>query len=223
MNTTDSSPPPYYDPHKLKVGSANYASELGASSRIIRVYGPSFYAVYIGDDVPHKAVHVPLQVYHRSFQALADNDASVSCISAVIFDMLRRRHRDTFLVPLDKLFHTYDGKQSRCMRTTVLPVTLGTLTVKVKLFTVQNLVSDFILGVSYHLNLRATLDFDRELIRLCNTTSGQRSIIGFTSRDRRQVDSVCCYALLRMRPLSISRAECSVVISCRKVDYDKSG
>jgi hypothetical protein len=32
-----------------------------------------------------------------------------------------------------------------------------------------------------------------------------------------------CYALLRMRPLSISFAECSVVISCGNVDYDKSG
>jgi hypothetical protein len=32
-----------------------------------------------------------------------------------------------------------------------------------------------------------------------------------------------CYAFLRMRPLSISWAECSVVISCGKVDYDKSG
>jgi hypothetical protein len=31
------------------------------------------------------------------------------------------------------------------------------------------------------------------------------------------------YALLRMRPLSIPWAECSVVISCGKVDYDKSG
>jgi hypothetical protein len=32
-----------------------------------------------------------------------------------------------------------------------------------------------------------------------------------------------CYALLRMRPLSISCAECSVVISCGKVDDEKSG
>jgi hypothetical protein len=32
-----------------------------------------------------------------------------------------------------------------------------------------------------------------------------------------------CYALLRMRPLSISWAEGFVVISCGKVDYDKSG
>jgi hypothetical protein len=32
-----------------------------------------------------------------------------------------------------------------------------------------------------------------------------------------------CYALLRMRPLSISCAEGSVVISSGKVDYDKSG
>jgi hypothetical protein len=30
-----------------------------------------------------------------------------------------------------------------------------------------------------------------------------------------------CYALQRMRPLTISWAECSVVISCGKVDYDK--
>jgi hypothetical protein len=35
--------------------------------------------------------------------------------------------------------------------------------------------------------------------------------------------STKCYALLWMRPLSISWAECSVVISCGKVDYDKSG
>jgi hypothetical protein len=32
-----------------------------------------------------------------------------------------------------------------------------------------------------------------------------------------------CYGLLRMRPLLNSWAECSVVISCGKVDYDKSG
>jgi hypothetical protein len=35
--------------------------------------------------------------------------------------------------------------------------------------------------------------------------------------------SSACYALLRMRPLSIPCAECSVAISCGKVDYDKSG
>jgi hypothetical protein len=35
--------------------------------------------------------------------------------------------------------------------------------------------------------------------------------------------SVKCYALLRMRSLSIPCAECSVVFSCGKVDYDKSG
>jgi Integrase zinc binding domain len=32
-----------------------------------------------------------------------------------------------------------------------------------------------------------------------------------------------CYGLLRMRPLSRSWAECSVVISCGIVDYDKYG
>jgi hypothetical protein len=83
--------------------------------------------------VPYKAVHVPLQVYHRSFQALADSSASVSCISPATFYVLRRRCQDVCLVPSDKLFHTYDGKEPRCMGTTVLPITLGTLTVKVKL------------------------------------------------------------------------------------------
>jgi hypothetical protein len=88
--------------------------------------------------VPHKAVHETLQVYHRSFQALADSGAYVSCISAVTFDVLHRC-RDVFPVTSDKLFHTYDGKQSRCMGTIVLPATLGTLTVKVKIDVVQNL------------------------------------------------------------------------------------
>jgi hypothetical protein len=32
-----------------------------------------------------------------------------------------------------------------------------------------------------------------------------------------------CYALLRMRPLSISHAEDFFVISCGKVEYDKYG
>jgi hypothetical protein len=36
-------------------------------------------------------------------------------------------------------------------------------------------------------------------------------------------ETMLCYALLRMRPLSMPCAECSVVISCGKVDYDKPG
>jgi Reverse transcriptase (RNA-dependent DNA polymerase) len=194
--------PHLHGPHTLTVGSANYAQELGASSRTIRVYGTSVGAVDIGDDVPHKAVHVPLQVYHRSFQALADSGASVSCISAVTFAVLRRRCRDIFLVPSDKLFHTYDGKQSRCMGTTVLSLTRGTLTVKVKLKIVQNLVSDFILGVNYLFALLATLDFDHEVFRLCYPASGLRFAIGFTNldSDRRQVYSVCAPATVPLGP-----------------------
>jgi hypothetical protein len=64
MKTTNSSAPSYHGPHTLKVGSARYAPELCASSRTIRVYGPSIDAVDIRDDVPHKAIHEPLQVYH---------------------------------------------------------------------------------------------------------------------------------------------------------------
>jgi hypothetical protein len=43
------------------------------------------------------------------------------------------------------------------------------------------------------------------------------------SRRLRASFSVACYALLRMRPLSRSWAECSVAISCGLVDYEKSG
>jgi hypothetical protein len=126
----------------------------------------------------------------------------VSFIRAVTFYVLRRRCRDVFLVPSDKLFHIYDGKQSRCMGTTVFLVTLGTLTVKVKLYIVHNLVSDFILGVNYLFALRATLDFDHEVNRLFHFTSGLLSNIGFTSRDhdRRQVDSICALATVPLGP-----------------------
>jgi hypothetical protein len=48
MNIKNSSAPPYHDPYTLKIGSNNYAPELGASSRTIRVYGPSVGAVDIG-------------------------------------------------------------------------------------------------------------------------------------------------------------------------------
>jgi hypothetical protein len=84
----------------------------------------------------------------------------------------------------------------------VLHVTLGKLTFMVKLYIVQNVVSDFIHGVNYLFALRATLDFDHEVICLCHPTSSLRSIIGFTSRDRdrRQVDSVCALATVPLRP-----------------------
>jgi hypothetical protein len=67
---------------------------------------------------------------------------------------------------------------------------------------VQNLVSDFILGVNYLFALRATLGFDHKVIRLCHPTSDLRSTIGFTSRDRdrRQVDSVCALATVSLGP-----------------------
>jgi hypothetical protein len=198
MNITDSSAPPYHGPYTLKVGSANYAPELGASSRTIHVCRSSVGAVDIGDDVPYKAVHVPLQVCHRSFQALADSGAFVSCSSAVTFDVLRRRCREMFLL----FRRTNCSIPMTAMGTTIIPVSLGALTNKVKLYVVRNLVSDFILGVNYLFALRATLDFDLEVIRLCYPTSGLRSTISFTirARDRRQVDSVCALATVPLGP-----------------------
>jgi hypothetical protein len=52
--------------------------------------------------------------------------------------------------------------------------------------------------------------------------SGRR-LYGGSSRNEADRDRSKRYALLRMRPLSISCAESCVIISCRKVDYDKSG
>jgi hypothetical protein len=88
------------------------------------------------------------------------------------------------------------------MGTTDITVTLGTLSVKIKIYIGQNIVSDVILGVNYRFALRATLDFDHEVIRLCYPSSGLRSTIGFTSRDRdrRQVDSVCALATVPLGP-----------------------
>jgi hypothetical protein len=47
----------------------------------------------------------------------------------------------------------------------------------------------------------------------------------YINADPQYPDNECIsyYALLRMRPLSTSCAEGFVVISCGKVDYDKSG
>jgi hypothetical protein len=50
-----------------------------------------------------------------------------------------------------------------------------------------------------------------------------RGVLCDLNYQQREPTVIICYALLRMRPLLNSWAECSVVISCRKVDYDKSG
>jgi hypothetical protein len=49
------------------------------------------------------------------------------------------------------------------------------------------------------------------------------STIEDLSRIEQRLLAGACYALLRMRSLPISWAEYSVVVSCGKVDYDKSG
>jgi hypothetical protein len=74
----------------------------------------------------------------------------------------------------------------------------------VKLYIVQKLVSDSILGVNYLFALCATLDFDHEVIRLCHPTSGLHSTIWFISRDRdrdrRQVYAVCALETVPLGP-----------------------
>jgi hypothetical protein len=70
------------------IGSANYAPELGASSRTISVNGPCVGAVDVGDDTLNRSLHVRLSVNHRSFQAFADSGASVSFINASSFALI---------------------------------------------------------------------------------------------------------------------------------------
>jgi hypothetical protein len=111
------------------------------------------------------------------------------------------------------------------MGITVLPVTLGTFTVKVKLYIVQHLVSNFIHGVNYLFALRATLDFYHEVIRLCHPTSGLSSIIGFTNRDRdrRQVVSVVLWQLFRSGHTNSFkyRCACPLIGSAAQVSYHR--
>jgi hypothetical protein len=105
-------------------------------------------SVVAGDAVPRKAEHVNAHVHHRSFLALADSGAAVSCVNTTTYETIRRRCPGTPLAYSTKPFMTYDGKLPRCMGMTVLPVTLGSLTIMVKLYIVKTLVADLILGVN---------------------------------------------------------------------------
>jgi hypothetical protein len=105
--------------------SANFVPEVESSSRTIAVRGTRMSSVVVGDEVPRKAVHVNAHVHHRSFLALADSGAAVSCVNTTTYDTIRRRCPGTPLVHFTKPFSTYVGKLSRCMGMTVLPVTLG--------------------------------------------------------------------------------------------------
>jgi hypothetical protein len=165
------------------IGSANYAPELGAISRTISVNGPCVGAVDVGDDTINRSVHVQLSVNHRSFQALADSGASVSCINASTFALIQRLCPGTYLHASGKAFLTYDGRKSRCVGATTLPITLGTLTTTIKLYIVQDLVSEFSLGVNYLDALRAIIDFDHEVIRLHHRTTGMRATVPFTNKE----------------------------------------
>jgi hypothetical protein len=90
----------------------------------------------------------------------------------------------------------------------------------------------------YKIFVATSLKFDEQVFDFAADTvkeaTGIRNITGgddITSDDMRLLadddededEYEECSALLRMRPLSISWADCSVVISCGKVDYDKSG
>jgi hypothetical protein len=45
-----------------------------------------------------------------------------------LFALIQRRRPDTYLHASGKAFLTYDGRKSRCVGATTLPITLGTLT-----------------------------------------------------------------------------------------------
>jgi hypothetical protein len=75
--------------------------------------------------------------------------------------------------------------------------------------------------IARHRNM--VIGFMGGIVVLCHRTRAK--LFERSSRDEKPIPLLDddCYALLRMRPLSISYAEWSVVISCGKVDHDKSG
>jgi hypothetical protein len=165
------------------VGSANDAPELGASSRTISVNGPCVGAVDVGDDTLNSSVHVQLSAHHSSFQALADSGASVSYINASTFALIQRRCPGTYLHTSGKAFLANYGRKSRCVGAIALPITLGTFTTTIKLYIVEYLVSEFILGGNYLYALRAIMDFDHEVLRLHHRTTGMRATVPFTNTE----------------------------------------
>jgi hypothetical protein len=109
FHMTGTSPFKGVDSHTLIVGSANFVPEVESSSRTITVQGTHVSSVVVGDAVPHKAVHVNAHVHHRSFLALADSGAAVSCVNTTTYDTIRRRCPGTPLAYSTKPFMTYDA------------------------------------------------------------------------------------------------------------------
>jgi hypothetical protein len=68
----------------------------------------------------------------------------------------------------------------------------------------------------------AQAEADRAITHVADHIRAASNMARYHSRMNEHFNA-SCYALQRMRPLSISWAECSVVISCGKVDYDKYG
>jgi hypothetical protein len=91
---------------------------------------------------------------------------------------------------------TCDGKLSRCLVMTVLPATLGSLTIMAMLYTFKILVADLMLDVNYLYHVGATIDFDNEVLRLQQRSSGMPATVPFTNVDqvlKRETRS--CYLL----------------------------
>jgi hypothetical protein len=67
---------------------------------------------------------------------------------------------------------------------------------------VQDLVSEFILGVNYLYALRAILDFDHEVIRLHHRTVGMRATVPFTNTEQlsSHVSAVHAMEILPLEP-----------------------
>jgi hypothetical protein len=85
---------------------------------------------------------------------------------------------------------------------TVLPVTLGSLTIMVKLYIVKNLVADLILGVNYLYHVGATIDFDNEILRLHQRGSGMRATVPFAKVDQahRRETRICAIRTVPLDP-----------------------
>jgi hypothetical protein len=175
-------------------------------------------SVVVGDDFINRTVHVSTRVHHRSCLAVADSGAAISCINASTFENIRRRCLGTSIASSDKPFMTYNGKVARCTGTTTLPITLGSITVSVKLFIIKNLVADLVLGVNYLYHLNAVIDFDNEVIRLRHRTTDMRAIVPFTNIEQLNSRTSSIFAIPTMPFEPYDQGVISVLMPSNNLD-----
>jgi hypothetical protein len=69
----------------------------------------------------------------------------------------------------------------------MLPITLGSPTLSVKLFIFKHLFAVLILGFNYLYHLNAVTVFDSEVLRLLQRTTGMQANVPFTNIEQQRI------------------------------------